>query len=116
MIRIKDSTLPSGFGPGQDFCITVRILVHDHQSEGFHLLPSQHLSEQQPSLPSDELSPQQQETPPLQGPLPRSAPPAETAVEAGRGNLLLLPHRKTHSSENMSPCPHMKQMTTHMAN
>lgn len=116
MMSIKDGTLPSGFGPGQDFCITVQILVADHQSEGFHLLPSQPLSEQQPSLPSDELSPQQQETPPLQGPLPHSAPPAGTAVEAGRANLLLLSHRKAHSAENMSPCPHMKEKAKHVAN
>lgn len=90
--------------------------MDDHQSEGFHRLPSQHLSEQQPSLPSDELSPRQQETPPLRGPLPHSAPPAGTAVEAGRGKLLLLPHRKTHSAENRSPRPHMKQMTRPTAN
>lgn len=89
--------LPSGSQQGQGFWILVHIWAHDHQSAGLHLVPSQHLSEQQPSSPSGGLSPRQQETPPLQAQLPRSAPPARTAMETGRGCTRLLLHRKCES-------------------
>lgn len=95
MMIPKDFTVPSASVPGKDFCKAVQILVDDHQTEGFHLLPSQRLSGQQPSWSSDELSPQQQETPPLQAPPPHSVPPAGTAVEAGRGNSLINSRKKT---------------------
>lgn len=94
MMIPKDFTVPSASVPGKDFCKAVQILVDDHQTEGFHLLPSQRLSGQQPSWSSDELSPQQQETPPLQAPPPHSVPPAGTAVEAGRGNSLINSRKK----------------------
>lgn len=104
--------LPSEFGPRQGFCITVHIWVHDHQSAGFHLVPSQHLSEQLPSWPSDELSPQPQETPPLPAPPTRSAPPARTATETGRGSTCLLPQRKHHRAGSVNHCFKMKHVET----
>lgn len=96
--------VPSVSGPLLGFGIFVHIWVPGHQSASLLLVPSQHFSKQQPSSPSGELPPLPQETPSVQAPLPRSAPPGGSAMETGKGSCDVLPHRKPQKAGSVIHC------------